>query len=532
MRWFGPRFRTVRHYAGRLRQGLSRHKLLLAFVALLNTGFAQVNHIEAAARLLSHGQTENAEAEARQGLQNPATRALALAMLGTIRLQETKYKESTEFLTQALAINPHLVGARTSLGDAYLLQGKIGPARASFQEVLKLDPGNVNARFDLAKLEASQRNFRQSLNMASRIVPQLATSEEGILLLAADYGALGKTEELKALPGKWRQLDAPSAEASVEFANLLALYRMTAEAKEILDSIEEKIAAEASAPLSFKLGQAYLTLEVLDHAEEAFKTALSLNPDCVACDLNLGAIAERQGNTEKALAYLIPAKQHDPDNPEVLFQFGRVCLERNLLDDATPALARAVELKPDHDPYVYVLGSANVARGNLTKAASLFSGLLQKHPQDAVLNYAMGAVYYLMGKYTEAELSLKKSLQAQPDQVAAPYYLGLTYDAVGQDDQAVAVFRGLLKAHPQHAPSYVKLGGILLRQHQYAEAQQDLERAVSLDPGSVEAHHQLGMALLRLGRTADSDEQFAESRKLEAERRAQSDMRLRLVLPD
>ncbi|PYT62650.1 MAG: hypothetical protein DMG46_00385 [Acidobacteria bacterium] len=71
-----------------------------------------------------------------------------------------------------------------------------------------------------------------------------------------------------------------------------------------------------------------------------------------------------------------------------------------------------------------------------------------------------------------------------------------------------------------------------MRQHQYDEAQQDLERAVSLDPRSVEAHYQLGLLLRRLGKITESESQLAESRKLESERSAQADMRLRLLPPD
>ena len=71
-----------------------------------------------------------------------------------------------------------------------------------------------------------------------------------------------------------------------------------------------------------------------------------------------------------------------------------------------------------------------------------------------------------------------------------------------------------------------------MRQHQYEEANQHLERAAALDPRSVEAHYQLGLLLRRLGKIAESESQFAESRKLEAERGAQADTRLRLLLPD
>jgi tetratricopeptide (TPR) repeat protein len=146
--------------------------------------------------------------------------------------------------------------------------------------------------------------------------------------------------------------------------------------------------------------------------------------------------------------------------------------------------------------------------------------------------YAIGAVYYLESKFTEAESLLKQSLATQPGQIAAAYYLALTYDAMGDDERAIPTFQNLLKRNPQHAPSYVKLGGILVRQHQYEEAQRDLEQAVSLDPKSVEAHYQLGVVLRRMGKSAESETQFAESRRLETEQSAQRDLHLRLLLPD
>lgn len=532
MRKPGERTASLRHSACRVDPARCWYKFCLVLLILPSVAFAQLNHIETATHLLSQGQVQQAETEARQALENPATRALGLALLGTIRLQEGRYTESAGFLTQALALNPHLVGARTTLGNAYVLEGKPDLARKSFQEALRLDPGNFNARFDLAKVEASLRNYAQSLAVAGPITPQLRQSDDGILLLATAYGSLGRKEELRALVRAWEQLPAPSDESSLEFGDTLALFGMMPEAQQIFEVEETKITSHATPALAFKLGRSYLSLGVLDRAERNFQLALSLNPDCAPCEQGLGEIAERQGDSEKALAHLIAAKQRDPQDPEILFQFGKLCLQRNLLEDALLALTKAVDLKPDQDSYVYVLASANVAQGNLSKAASLFGQLLQKHPQDAILKYAMGAVDYLQGKYPEAESSLKQSLKTQPDQVAASYYLGLTYDAAGQGDQSVAVFRDLLRSHPQHAPSYVKLGSILLRQHEYEEAQQLLERAVLLDPASVQAHYQLGVLLRRLGKTAESDSHFAESRKLEAERSSQTDLKLRLLLPD
>jgi tetratricopeptide (TPR) repeat protein len=532
----GERITSHPHSVSIVQSALFRHALrparLLPIIILSSITFAQINHIEVAARLLSQGQLAQAETEARKALGSPGTRALALAMLGTIRLQESKYDESIGFLTQALTLDPRLPGARTSLGSAYLLQDKLDLARKSFREVLRIDSGNVNARLSLAKVEASLHNFQQSLDVAGPIVPQLRGTEEGLLLLATDYGALGRKEKLRGLVGDWKGMSAASPEASLDFGDLLATYGMTAEAREIFETQESKIADQRSSTLAYRLGRSYLALGALDRAETNLQLALTLDPQCVVCLQGLAEVAEKEGNTEKALAHLIAAKKMDPENPGVLFEFGKVCLQRNLLDDAMPALTKAAALKPDQESYIYVLGSAYVAKHDLVKAASLFGELLQRHPHDAVLNYSMGAVYYLRGKYPDAEAALKESLRLQPEQVAAAYYLGLTYSSDGQDDQAATTFRDLLKRYPEHSPSYVKLGGILLRQHQYDEAKQDLERAVALDPNSVEAHYQMGLLLRRLGNTAESDQELAQSRKLEEEHRAQTDMHLRLLLPE
>src|SRR6266576_2622174 len=217
MRSFGERAEFLRHGACGVWPTLRWYIPCLALLIFPSVGLAQLNHIEVAARLLS----------------------------------------------QALALNPHLVGARTSLGNAYLLQGRLDLARKSFQEAVRLDPGNFNARFELAKVEASLHNYRQSLDVAGPIIAQLNGSEDGILLLATDYGSLGEKEELSSLVRTWQQLPAPSDESSLEFGSVLTMFGMTLEAKQVFEAAEAKIAEHPSPALALQLGKSYLSLAVL-----------------------------------------------------------------------------------------------------------------------------------------------------------------------------------------------------------------------------------------------------------------------------
>jgi tetratricopeptide (TPR) repeat protein len=505
---------------------------LIVVCAVAVVANAQTDHVRAATDLLSGGYLSQAEAEAHKAERNPATRALALATLGAIRLQQGKLDEGKKFLVQALALNPKLVGARTNLGNAYALNNQPDRAERCFREVLRLAPDNFNARFNLFKIEAARGEFQQSLELAKPILPNLLASDEGLVVLASDYGALGKKEEINALVNNWLQLPAPSSDTTFDFVTTLLLYDRKTDATAILEDMEQRLKARPEPDAALKLANAFLTLGAFDHAESNATLALSQRLDCAACYQTLAQIAARQNDSEKALSLLVTARKLAPQDPEVLFEFGSVCLERNLLEDALPALSRAAELRPDNDSYVYALGSANVGKGRLPDALGLFQKLLEKHPKDAGLLYAIGAVYYLQSKFPEAEASLQQSVAAHPGHVPATYYLALTYDAMGEEDRAIELFRSLLSTSPQHVPTYVKLGGILVRRHQYEEAQRNLEKALSLDPHSVEAHYQLGLALRRLGKASESEAQFAESHRLETEQSAQRDLRLRLLLPE
>ena len=493
---------------------------------------AQTNHIQEAVNLLSQGEPAQAEAEARLALSHPSTRALALAMLGTIRLQQANYKESVLFFNQALALNPKLVGARTSLGNAYIFAGKPALARKCFQEVLRENPDNAMARFDLFKLEASQGNFRQSLEVAQPMMAQLITSDEAISILASDYSSLGRKDEVAGLVPHWRELPSPSLDSALDFGDVLIANGFTTQAAEVFNAAEKQLPPHPISSVALRLANGFLAVGTLNQAEKNAQLALSIEPNCLECDQTMAAIALRQDNSEKALSYLVAAKRQAPDNPEVLFQFGQVCLQRDLLEDAMPALTRAVELRPDNDTYAYVLGSANVGKGTLPKALSIFQQLLRKHPSDPRLTYAIGAVYFLQADYANAEAALKQSLAAQPNQISAAYYLGLTYGATGDLDHAILIFREMVKNHPQHAPSYIKLGGLLAKAQQQDDALQALRRGVELDPDSVEGHYQLGLLLRRLGKKQEGDAQLTQSKKLGETQRAQKDVRLRLVLPE
>jgi len=500
--------------------------LCLCMTLPAQLGHSSTNHLQRALELINSGDLVAAESEAKLAVNDPTTRAVAWATLGTIRLQQNKYDEGAEFLRKALNLDSHLVGARISLGQVYALQGKKDQAREMFRQALRFDPANHNARLDLAQLESQAGNYQASLEAAEPILAELQHSPQGLIILARDYAGLQRKDSVRTLVPDWKALPEVLPDSSADFASLLVEQGLVHEAIGVLETAKQ--ANPGSYYLNLALANCYLSSGNRAQASENYEQALALKAECVPCLRGLAEIARQDGNSEKALAYLIKARHIEPDDPEVLFEFGRVCMERDLVDDALTALKKAVALRPNEGTYTYLLASAHVARKQYAPARSLLLRLLDKHPDDAVLNYALGAVFYLESNFDAAETYLKKSIQLRSDQVAAYYYMGLVEVKKGDDDGAMRTFRDLLRRYPNHAATYEARGTILLKQNKYTDAQTALEKAIALDPNLAKAHYQLGTLLHRTGKVQESNEQLEMARKIESERQTP----LQLFMPE
>jgi tetratricopeptide (TPR) repeat protein len=513
--------------AGRLHRSAV---FLLAVVLFPPQAYSSRSHLQAALEMMNQGKLEQAEHEARLALDDPASRPVAWATLGTIRLQQNRYDEGAELLRKALSLNPYLIGARISLGGVYALEGKKNQAREAFREALAADPSNLNARLDLAQLEREDGNYETSLQVAKPVVAEFERSPEGLLLLATDYSGLEQRDSLRALLPRWKALLDPPPELTTSFGVLLTHSGLAREGVEVLE--KAKGSRAPSFELANALGQGYLAIGDLDRASESYEAALALKRDCVPCMMGVAAASEKQGNTEKALACLIQAKGLEPENPEVLFQFGKVCFKRDLIDDALPALEKAAFLKPDNDTYSYVLASAYVGKGTERRAVETFHKLALKHPEDAAVNYALGTALYLNEEPQEAEKYLQKSINLQPHQKMAYYYLALAAEKTDDVPRAISILRDVVGHYPDYAQAHEALGTVLLKDKQYAQAEASLRKAIQLDPNLLQAHYQLGRLLGRVGKEQESQAELEIARRLEHDQRARKAQQIHLEMPE
>jgi tetratricopeptide (TPR) repeat protein len=485
--------------------------------------------LQRAAALVQEGRLQEADRQVQLALADPATRAAACSVLGTIRVQQDRLDEGVELLQEAIRLDPRLLGAQLNLAQVYTLQGKELLALPVFRRVLELDPSNGAARIALARSAAEKGHYRRSLELAKPALAAFKQSPDGMLVLAAAFlktddrsAAAALVEHAKRLP------DLPPA-WHVSFAELLINGGLAAEG---LDVLERARTADPSFDLAFALGGAYLVKGDPARALEAYDAALALEPASLAALRQAAAVAERQGELERSLSYWRRARKVAVDDPEILLGFGRVCLKMDLLDDAEPALTRAAALKPGEPSYQYSLAVAKVGKRQYEAAQALLEPLVAQRPADAPLQYALGSVLYMQGHLDEAAARLAESLRLDADQVASRYYLALVARDQGRDAEAVERLEDVLRRFPDHGSACEALGSLMMNARRYDEAERLLRRAVELSPKSVKANYQLGLLLARTGRRVEADRQLALAKTLREEDDATSRLQLRLLDPE
>jgi tetratricopeptide (TPR) repeat protein len=429
-----------------------------------------------------------AGAESQEALQ----RAAAL-------VQQGRLDEAEQQARLALASPETQAVAYSVLGTIRFQQQRLAESAGFFEKAIALERGLLGAHLSLAQVYALQK--KRDL-------------------------AIRTFEDVLKLDPELRRVPQPS---SIEFALLLIDAGAIAKAIDVLQR-----SARASAPsyeLAFNLAGAHLLNKEPAKALDMYDQALALKSDSVPALRQAAAIAERQGELERSLSYWLRAKKVEPDNPEILLGFGRVCLRMDLLDDAEPALAKAASLRPNDMAYQYTLAAAKVGKRQLEAAQQLIEPLVARHPTDAQLQYALGSVLYIQGHLDEAAARLRESIRLQPEQLASNYYLALVARDQGNDAEAVQILERLLERHPDHAAASEVLGGLLVNARRYPEAESRLRTAIRLDPKSVKANYQLGLLLARMGRKDEADKQLELAKSMREDDLANSRLQLRLLDP-
>src|SRR5437868_3051692 len=145
------------------------------------------------------------------------------------------------------------------------------------------------------------------------------------------------------------------------------------------------------------------------------------------------------------------------------------------------------------------LGVLYYNKGLHEEAGAAFMRALELDQRMQVAQRNLEIAYFNTGYYDKRIPELKERLRHQPADRESRWELGRTYALLSQQPQAVEEFTALLQYHPKDVGALLQLAMAEKQAGDIGRAQEWLQRAIALDPGSSILHFYLGEVLYNRG---------------------------------
>ena len=153
--------------------------------------------------------------------------------------------------------------------------------------------------------------------------------------------------------------------------------------------------------------------------------------------------------------------------------------------------------KTSNNPEIsYLLGLAYHQKGAYLNAVEYLSASIKAMPEtDGDYRKAiqlLGISHYLLGHYREAIPYLEKTSRLIPDSVEVTYALGTCYIQTRNPNNSREAFARMFKVQQSSAAAYLINAQMLIRQQFEELAEQELKKALELDPKLPQVNFLLG----------------------------------------
>jgi tetratricopeptide (TPR) repeat protein len=244
-------------------------------------------------------------------------------------------------------------------------------------------------------------------------------------------------------------------------------------------------------------------------AVRKYEELIRLHPEIIAARANLGIVLVSLGRYDEAIAQYRAALQQAPGNPDLRLNLGLAYFKKGDYTQAAGQFGSLHEQEPSNVRIATLLGICYVHVGRDDDAISLLTPLEPAQPENLDLEWALGSALIRAGRTEDGVARVEKVAEqghtAEAYMLAAQAYLqmGLVASARRNIDAAE-------KLDP-HLPGLYTVDGIILEYcGDSAAAERAFEKAVRADPNDFEARLRLGSALY-VGRQLDAAQQHLQA---------------------
>ena len=407
---------------------------------------------------------------------------------------------------------------QSSVGQAYLMEGKVDAAEAAFAAATAAVPGYSQALIGQARIRAGKRDLQGAMSLLDATLeknPKLyeAWQLKGVLLGAQGDANAATEAYRKALEIKPDYLPAHSAlvTRSLEAGNLdeagkqlealkkvapthpqtsylqaQLLYRQK-NFKAAQESIQQHLKLIPDSTLGLQLAGAIdYELKSYSTAESALLKALPKTPQLGMARRVLIATYLRTAQPAKALAMLQPVLDKIDQDSNMLALAGEVFMQNGEAEKAGDYFAKAAALDPENKSKQTSVALSHLAKGD---AEAAYRELEKIAAVDTGINADMALISAQLRKreFDQALKAIDVLEKKQPDNALAQQLRGTALLGKGDFAGARKSFEQALAKNPVYFPAAASLANLDLSDKKPADAKKRFEDILAKDAKNMQA---------------------------------------------
>jgi tetratricopeptide (TPR) repeat protein len=320
----------------------------------------------------------------------------------------------------------------------------------------------------------------------------------------------------------------PNRSQAYYHASLAATYEDNAisegRSEDATQAIEEyKLALNAdpeSAELMNALADLYFRTPGHEHdAEVTARTLLKTSPNNIEAHKLLGRIYLRQlgegengvsssspsGNVlDQAIAEFERIVALQPRSIEDRMVLGQLYTVKHQPQKAEEEFKTAQAIEPESEDVVLNLARLYAESGDLQHAVKVIEAVPESD-RTPKMEFTLGAAYEQMKAPKDAIAAYKRAEDLQPGDVRTMDALAQALYNNDQLDEALKQYKLLSEDDPENGEALIHISEIQRRQGKYQDALATINKALKIDPSSLEAGYNQGLLLDVLGRFDEAD---------------------------
>jgi len=407
---------------------------------------------------------------------------------------------------QALALDPDQPGLHARLGGIYLRQAKIDEAKQEFRRELQRDADNEDGLLGMAEADLATGDAAGALQQISSIWAVFPP----FLGQQSAFPSIDLLPELAAalITDLGRQAEGPAR----SFLRS-CLYRLADEPQKAEEQgrafqayLNEWSSSPPARATSGVAGEACAA-----HRYRRCVEGLQAKHNLTAAqEVALGRAQLRLGQDDQASDAFAAALSKDPQNLESIYW-----LVRTYTRQATACFTQLAGLFPDSWRAHELHGEEYRVEIQYERAIKEYQIAATMRPDSPELHEKLCELYLDLHQkpMPEAKAEIERTLELDPSRARALYLLGRIYVMRREYPTAIPLLEKALRFEPNLMEAHAELGKALLHSGQVQPAVRELEEAASIDYyGDV--HYQLYDAYHQLGKTDLAQKALARSQEL------------------